>query len=198
MSKGADQDYGRATDTVRLLKRDSMNELGQTFIARSQFHLSGDFLPKIERCLEVVSDEQVWRRANEQSNSIGNLLLHLNGNVRQWIVCGLGGVADGRDRDSEFAQRSMIPRAELFERLKQTVDEAVSVLGRLDPDGLLEERQIQGLNVSMMEAVLHVVEHFSMHTGQIILMTKMYTEADLAFYDFSGPGPALTVGRSAK
>jgi uncharacterized damage-inducible protein DinB len=175
-----------------------MNKLGETFIARSQFHLAEDFLPKIQRCLEVLSDDQVWWRANEQSNSIGNLLLHLSGNVRQWIVCGLGGASDSRNRDSEFAQRSMIPRAELFDRLKQTVDEAVSVLGRLDPGGLLEERQIQGLNVSMIEAVLHVVEHFSMHTGQIILMTKMYTEADLAFYDFSGPGPVLAVGKSSE
>ena len=171
-----------------------MNELGQAFITRSQFHLAEDFLPKIERCLEVLSDEQVWWRANEQSNSVGNLLLHLSGNVRQWIVCGLGGASDSRDRDSEFAQRSVIPREELFGRLKQTVDEAVSVLGRLDPDRLLEERRIQGLEVSMIDAVLHVVEHFSMHTGQIILMTKMFTEADLAFYDFSGPGPVLTVG----
>ena len=171
-----------------------MNELGQAFIARSQFHLAEDFLPKIQRCLDAVSDEQVWWRTNEQSNSIGNLLLHLNGNVRQWIVCGLGGANDSRDRDSEFARQSVIPGAELYGQLKQTVDEAVSVLGRLDPDRLLEERRIQGLDVSMLDAVLHVVEHFSMHTGQIILMTKMFTEADLAFYDFSGPGPALTVG----
>jgi uncharacterized damage-inducible protein DinB len=175
-----------------------MNELGQTFIARSQFHLSEDFLPKIERCLDVLNDEQIWWRANEQSNSVGNLLLHLSGNVRQWIVCGLGGATDSRDRDSEFAQRATIPRKELFSKLKQTVDEAVAVLARLDPDSLLEKRRIQGLDVSMIEAVLHVVEHFSMHTGQIILMTKMFTEADLAFYDFSGPGPALTVARSAK
>ncbi len=183
---------GRASDTS------FMNELGRTFLARSQFHLSEDFLPKIERCLDVLNDEQIWWRANEQSNSVGNLLLHLSGNVRQWIVCGLGGATDSRDRDSEFAQRATIPRQELFSKLKQTVDEAVAVLGRLDPDALLETRRIQGLDVSMIEAVLHVVEHFSMHTGQIILMTKMFTEADLAFYDFSGPGPALTVARSAK
>jgi uncharacterized damage-inducible protein DinB len=175
-----------------------MNELGRTFIARSQFHLSEDFLPKIERCLDVLNDEQIWWRANEQSNSVGNLLLHLSGNVRQWIVCGLGGATDSRDRDSEFAQRATIPRKELFSKLTQTVDEAVAVLARLDPDSLLEKRRIQGLDVSMIEAVLHVVEHFSMHTGQIILMTKMFTEADLAFYDFSGPGPSLTVARSAK
>ena len=77
-----------------------MNEIGQAFIAQSQYHLAKDFLPKIERCIGLLGDEQIWWRANEQSNSIGNLLLHLSGNVRQWIICGLGGATDSRDRDA--------------------------------------------------------------------------------------------------
>lgn len=166
-----------------------MSDIGQAFIARAQHHLGEDFLPKIERCLGLLNDEQIWWRANDQSNSIGNLLLHLSGNVRQWIVCGLGDATDSRDRDSEFAQRGEIPRAELLDRLKRTVDEAVTVLARLDPDKLLEKRRIQGLEVAALEAVLHVVEHFSMHTGQIILLAKMYAEIDLEFYDFSGSTP---------
>jgi len=160
-----------------------MSDLGQAFIARSQHHLAEDFLPKIERCLGQLTDEQIWWRANEQSNSIGNLLLHLSGNVRQWIVCGLGDATDSRDRDSEFAQRTQIPRAELFERLKRTVNEAVATLARLDPDKLLEKHRIQGLEVSALEAVLHVVEHFSMHAGQIVFITKQLTARDLHFYD---------------
>jgi uncharacterized damage-inducible protein DinB len=167
-----------------------MSDIGQAFIARAQHHLGEDFLPKIERCLGLLNDQQIWWRANEQSNSIGNLLLHLSGNVRQWIVCGLGDATDGRDRDSEFAQRGEIPHAELFDRLKRTVDEAVATLARLDPDKLLEKLRIQGLEVSGLEAVLHVVEHFSMHTGQIILLAKMYAEIDLEFYDFSDSTPA--------
>jgi uncharacterized damage-inducible protein DinB len=166
-----------------------MSDIGQAFIARSQHHLAEDFLPKIERCIGLLKDEQIWRRANEQSNSIGNLLLHLNGNVRQWIVCGLGDGTDGRDRDAEFAQRGEIPRAEMFDGLKRTVDEAVATLARLDPDKLLEKHRIQGLDVSALECVLHVVEHFSMHTGQIILLAKTCTEVDLEFYDFSGSTP---------
>src|SRR5438552_971377 len=138
-----------------------MSDIGQAFIARAQHHLGEDYLPKIERCLGLLSDQQIWWRANEQSNSIGNLLLHLSGNVRQWIVCGLGDATDSRDRDSEFAQREMIPGVELFGKLKQTVDEAHAVLGRLDSNALLEKRTIQGFEVSMLEAILHVVEHFS-------------------------------------
>jgi len=166
-----------------------MNNIGQAFITRARHHFAEDFLPRIERCLELLSDEQIWWRPNPQANSIGNLLLHLSGNVRQWIVCGVGGASDARDRDAEFAQRAIIPRGELLERLKQTLSEADAALAKLDSEQLLAQKQIQGCDVTVLEAVLHVVEHFSMHTGQIILMAKMFAEVDLGFYDFSGPAP---------
>lgn len=166
-----------------------MSEIGQAFITRSRHHFAEDFLPKIERCLELLSDEQIWWRVNPQSNSIGNLLLHLSGNVRQWIVSGVGGSPDERDRDAEFAQRANIPRDELLSRLRQTLSEADAALARFDTDRLLDRLQIQGCDVTALEAILHVVEHFSMHTGQIILMAKMFAEVDLGFYDFSGPAP---------
>jgi uncharacterized damage-inducible protein DinB len=160
-----------------------MNEIGQIFIASSRAYFAEDYLPKIERCLELLTDEQIWWRANPQSNSIGNLLLHLSGNVRQWIVCSLGGARDERDRDSEFAQRRIIPRDELLTRLKQTLREADATLAKFDPDKLLERRVIQGLDVSALEAIFHVVEHFSMHAGQIVLLTKQLTARDMHFYD---------------
>jgi len=166
-----------------------MSQVGRAFIVRSRAHLTDDYLPKIERCLELLSDEQIWWRANPQSNSIGNLLLHLSGNVRQWIVCGLGDTSDSRDRDSEFAQRAMISRDELLARLRQTLSEADATLARLDTDKLLEKRRIQKLEVTALEAILHVVEHFSMHTGQIILLARMFAEVDLGFYDFSDSIP---------
>src|SRR5213080_1705501 len=114
-----------------------MNEIGAAFIAQSRYYLATDYLPKIEQSLALINEEQIWWRSNPQSNSIGNLLLHLSGNVRQWIVVGLGGATDTRDRDSEFAQRAEIPRAELLDRLQLTVNEAVATLARLDPDKLL-------------------------------------------------------------
>ncbi len=166
-----------------------LNEIGQLFMTRSRYHLSQDFLPKIERCVELLKDEQIWWRANPQSNSIGNLILHLSGNVRQWIVSGLGGAADSRDRGAEFAQRDVISREELIEKLKQTLGDADVALAKFDAEKLLDLQSIQGCDVSALEAILHVVEHFSMHTGQIILMTKMLAEADLAFYEFTGATP---------
>src|SRR5258705_68529 len=153
-----------------------MNTTGQEFVARSRYHLSQDFLPKIERCLELLNDEQIWWRPNSESNSIGNLLLHLSGNARQWIVCGVGGAPDARDRDSEFAQREIITRDQLLARLTQTLADVDTALARVDANDLLEKKNIQGLEVTMLDAILHVVEHFSMHTGQIILLTKIMAQ----------------------
>lgn len=163
-----------------------MNDIGHEFIARSRYHFTEDFLPKIERCLERLNDDQIWWRPNEQSNSIGNLLLHVCGNARQWIVGGVGGAEDKRNRDAEFAQREMIPLSELHSLLKRTLTDVDETLAQCDGERLLERRTIQGADVSVLEAILHVVEHFGMHTGQILMLTKMLTNADLAFYRFDG------------
>lgn len=169
-----------------------MSDAAQAFIVKARSLLAGEYLPKIERCLERLSDEEVWRRANAESNSIGNLLLHLSGNARQWIVSGVGQTEDGRERQLEFDQREVVPRDELLRRVRQTLAEVDDVLARLDSSRLLEPRRIQGYDVTVLEAVFHVVEHFSMHTGQIILLTKLIKSADLKFYDFSAGDPKAT------
>ena len=138
----------------------------RAFIACANQFLHGDYLPKIERCLEKLSDEQIWWRANEESNSIGNLILHLCGNARQWIVCGVGSEPDKRNRDAEFEQRDVIPRAELLTLLRSTLSDVQTTLQSLDPSTLLEYRKIQGNDVDILEAVFHVTEHFSMHTDR--------------------------------
>ena len=169
-----------------------MRAIGSAFLKESRSLLTGDYLPKIERCVTLLTDDQIWWRANAASNSIGNLLLHLSGNVRQWIVVGLGGAPDARDRDAEFAQRDVIPRDDLLARLRETLREADQTLAHFDEARLLDRFTIQGLEVSALPAILHVVEHFSMHTGQIIMLAKMFTEIDLEFYDFKSGAPQLT------
>jgi uncharacterized damage-inducible protein DinB len=169
-----------------------MSTTGSAFLKESRSLLVGDYLPKIERCVALLTDEQIWWRANPTSNSIGNLLLHLSGNVRQWIVVGLGKAVDNRDRDAEFAQREVIPRDELLDHLRETVREADETLDNFDHARLLNQFTIQGLEVSALAAIMHVVEHFSMHTGQIILLAKMFTEVDLKFYEFNSGAPVLT------
>ena len=169
-----------------------MMDTGEAFIAHSRALLKSDYLPKIERCLEQLNDADMWWRADAGSNSIGNLLLHLSGNVRQWIVSGVGSAPDLRERQAEFDAHAGLGRAGLLERLKGTLDEVDAVLARVAPSELLEQRRIQDCDVSLLEAIFHVVEHFSMHTGQIILITKMLTQSDLRFYDFSTGVPVQT------
>lgn len=168
---------------------ESAPNLGSAFIDRAIDFLTGEYLPKIERCLEQLNDEQIWWRANEESNSIGNLVLHLCGNARQWIVCGLGSAPDNRTRDAEFAQRDAIARAELLQLLRSTLADIEFVLRDLPPSTLLHKRTIQGSEVEVMEAIFHVTEHFSMHTGQIIMLTKILTATDLRFYGFEDGAP---------
>ena len=164
-------------------------DVGAAFIDRAIEFLTGEYLPKIERCLEQLNDEQIWWRANKESNSIGNLVLHLCGNARQWIVCGLGSEPDNRTRDAEFARRDPLPRAELLQLLRSTVSDVASVLRGLPPSTLLQKRTIQGSEVDVLQAIFHVTEHFSMHTGQIIMLTKLVTATDLRFYDFEAGRP---------
>jgi len=146
---------------------------------------------RIGACLGQLTDDQVWARGSENENAVGNLALHLTGNVRQWIVAGVGGTPDVRDRDAEFASRGGMGKAELEARLRQTVEEAAAVIERLTPERLATAVTVQGYQLTVLEAVYHVVEHFSMHTGQIIFATKMLTGADLGFYrHLSGGGRA--------
>jgi len=137
---------------------------------------------RVESCLGKLNDEQIWARGSENANAIGNLVLHLCGNVRQWIVSGVGGAPDLRQRDQEFAARGGVAVSELIERLRGTVDEAAAVLERVTAERLMEPLSIQGYQVTGMAAIYHVVEHFSGHTGQIIFATKMLTGEDLGFY----------------
>ena len=157
------------------------DELEQLFLAHSIAKLD-QYTERIKVCLEKLTEDRVWARGSANENAIGNLVLHLCGNVRQWIVAGVGGRPDIRERDREFAAGGGIGIAELLERLRATVAEANSVIRSLDSARLVEHRTIQNYHVSVFEAVYHVVEHFSMHTGQIIFATKMLTGTDLGFY----------------
>jgi uncharacterized damage-inducible protein DinB len=141
---------------------------------------------RIEACLGKLNEEQLWARGGENENAIGNLVLHLSGNVRQWIVSGVGGRPDIRQRDREFSARGGVPIPELAELLRGTVEEAAAVLGAVTPERLAERAVIQHYDVSVLEAIYHVVEHFSGHTGQIIFATKMLTGSDLGFYRHLG------------
>ena len=137
---------------------------------------------RIETCLGRLSDEQIWLRRHEVENAVGNLVLHLCGNISQWIVGGVGGASVSRDRDAEFARREPLPADDLVRRLQAVVGDADAVLAGLTPGALVEPRRIQGYEVTVLQAVYHVVEHLAEHTGQIIWATKGLTGDDLGFY----------------
>jgi uncharacterized damage-inducible protein DinB len=140
------------------------------------------YLTRIDACVSKLTEDQVWARNAGNENAIGNLLLHLSGNVRQWIVCGVGGEVDRRQRQTEFDARGGAAPEELLTRLRSAVDSAISVIGGLSPARLAESVTIQGYDVTVLQAVYHVVEHFSGHTGQIIFATKLLTGKDLGFH----------------
>jgi len=130
-------------------------------------------LDRVKHCLNQLTDKQVWQRESEAMNSIGNLILHLCGNLRQWIVAGLGGAADVRDRPAEFAERGPVPKVELLRALGTIVNEAKAVLGRLTARQLVEVRRIQGFDVTGLGAIFSSVPHFRGHTQEIIHMTRV-------------------------
>lgn len=147
-----------------------------------------EFIGRIETCLGKLTDEQIWWRGSENQNAAGNLVLHLAGNVRQWILCGLGGLEDTRIRHLEFDARGGASGAVLVARLRETVEAAIGVIGGLTTGELIGSRDIQGYRVTGVYALLHVVEHFAQHTAQIILLTKALTGEDLGFYRHLNPG----------
>ena len=160
-----------------------MTDVAEAFLKKSRALIISDYLPKIEQCLSRLSDEDIWWRPNDASNSIGNLVLHLCGNVTQWIIGGVGSRPFERHRQKEFDERDHIPAADLLGKLKVVIEQADDVIRAVDGDALLAERQIQGYRVTVLEAIYHVVEHFSMHTGQIILLAKARTGVDLKLWE---------------
>ena len=142
----------------------------------------GQYWPRIKQTVAPLTSEQIWWRPNDASNSIGNLLLHLNGNVGQWLVASFNKLDDTRDRPAEFSAKGERTAADLIARLEATLMEASAVLGRLTVDELLAPYEIQGYHVRGLDAVYQVVEHFGLHYGQILYITKLLTAHDLGLY----------------
>jgi len=159
---------------------DSSDRLFLDYSARKLRQLNG----RIEDCLGRLTQEQIWARGAESENAVGNLALHLSGNVRQWIVAGVGGQTDIRQRDAEFAARGGLAASALAGHLRGIVEEAADVIETLTPERLAERLVVQKYQVTVLEAIYHVVEHFSGHTGQIIYATKLLTGEDLGYHRY--------------
>ena len=167
----------------------------ELFLEFSRNKLLGQYWPRMRSAVESLTDAQLWWRPNPASNSIGNLLLHLDGNVRQWLVASFNRDDDLRDRPAEFNANGDVPGTALVAQLEATLQQASEVLARLTEAELLAPYEIQGYHVTGLAAVYQVVEHFGLHHGQILYITKMLQGSDLGFYrelDKSGRAPEGT------
>jgi len=164
------------------MNQTSDSNLSSLFLKFSRHKLLEQYWPRVKSCVESLTEEQIWWRPNEASNSIGNLLLHLNGNVRQWLVASFERFDDARNRPAEFNPPVRIPASALLHQFGATMEEAAKVLSRLTEKELLSPMQIQGYQVTGLDAIYQVVEHFGLHFGQIAYITKMLRDEDLGFY----------------
>jgi len=151
------------------------------FISQSVYRINEN-TKRILKCLNEIDETETWQRSNENSNSIGNIILHLCGNIRQYAISALGETEDVRMRDKEFSARNGFTKNELFSELRSTVDEAVRIIESLNEERLLKTYSVQGFDLSGIGIIIHVTEHYSYHTGQIAFSIKQLKNKDLGFY----------------
>lgn len=154
-------------------------------IIKEQFHLRlfEESVNRIEKVLDLLSEDEVWYSPNNSMNSIGNLILHLCGNVQQWICTGIGKREDIRIRNQEFIENRTYKKQELIKKLRTLEEITKPVIDSLEEKNLNEERIIQGFEETVLSIIIHVMEHFSYHTGQIALIAKLLKNQDLKFYE---------------
>jgi uncharacterized damage-inducible protein DinB len=160
--------------------------VSENFIARSRYWLTKEYPIKIRRCIEAMPRQTIWARPNHSSNSVGNLLCHLTGNVTEWILGGVDGQQYSRHRAAEFTQAEGADAKTLLDKLDAVLLEADAVLAGLTEADLERSLTIQNRETTVLAAIYHVVEHFSMHAGQIIFLAKMYAPGKIHFYEDAG------------
>jgi len=156
-------------------------DIKNEFISQSVYRIEIN-LPRIEKCINELDEEDIWLRPNYPSNSVGNLILHLSGNITQYIISSIGGIEDKRRRDEEFSAEGGLTKAELLNIISDVIKNAVKVISIVTEEELLKVSTVQGFEMSGIAKIIHVTEHLSFHTGQIVFWTKLLKEKDLGFY----------------
>lgn len=157
------------------------NNFQQEFIKESVCRIN-ESIKRVTKCLDEIDEMELWKRPNEHSNSIGNIVLHLCGNIRQYIISSLGQAEDIRERDKEFSANEVFKKSELLAKLQETTNEAITVMEGLDEAALVKLYFVQGFQLSGIGIIIHVTEHYSYHTGQIAFWVKLLKNNDLGFY----------------
>lgn len=157
-------------------------KISTEFTQQSIYYLSLN-PSRIEKCLHQLSEDQVWKKPNANTNSIGNLILHLCGNITQYAHASLGNEKDARKRDLEFSTEGGFSKKELHEKITAVTEKAIQVIENISEAELIRKRNVQGFNYSGISIIIHITEHFSYHVGQIALFTKLLCDKDLGFYE---------------
>jgi uncharacterized damage-inducible protein DinB len=157
-------------------------QINEAMVVEFERRVMGESIPRIKKCLSLLSEDEVWYRPNENVVSVGNLVLHLCGNARQWILSGVGKQADQRNRDAEFAETGPLAKEQLVLQMDELVEEMKKVLPTIEPAYLLEKRPVQIYEETVFSMLVHVIEHFSYHTGQITWLTKSLKNVPTNYY----------------
>lgn len=145
--------------------------------------LLGEGMTRLTQCCGYLSEDEIWHKPNSNSNSVAVILAHLEGNVRQYVISGLGGKADERQRDAEFELiKGNATSEDLLNKLHDTVREAISIVERIEADVLMETKDVQCFSMTGLSIIIHVIEHFSYHLGQVVYYTKYIKDMDTGFY----------------
>jgi uncharacterized damage-inducible protein DinB len=156
-------------------------EFVREFLSQA-IHRIDENTPKLITCVAELEESEIWRRPNPHSNSVGNIILHLCGNIRQYAISSLGKRKDVRERDKEFSADGGYSGPELLKKLTDTIEQAKGIIQNISEEELLRKRKVQGYTHSGIGIIIHVTEHYSYHTGQIIFWTKLLKDKDLGFY----------------
>jgi uncharacterized damage-inducible protein DinB len=147
--------------------------LDAEFLQMVRHRMLDEYPAQIRACLDALSDEDLWWRPHDQSNAIGNLVVHLAGSNQFYLGHTIGGGPDVRDREAEFGARGQRSRADVFavyERARATVQR---VLDTLTPARLVETTMATGRSSSFARILMHVTHHNALHIGQIVWVTKL-------------------------
>ncbi len=153
-------------------------------LLKQQFHerVVEESLPRIFQCLDILSHKEIWYKHNANTNSIGNLVLHLCGNVKQYIISGIGGQADTRERDIEFQDVHTYNAQDLKEKISGVLLEADAIVSKMPEELFVQKKSIQGFDHNYVSILVHVIEHLSYHVGQITFYTKYVKDVDTGYY----------------
>jgi uncharacterized damage-inducible protein DinB len=165
------------------MKKDYPIRFCDALIVETSRRLFEEGIPRIKKCLNLLTEEEIWYRPNENSNSVGNIILHLCGNVRQWLGAGLGKLPKVRKRDEEFSTKGGFNKKEILEKLEKLQEMSEDILSKVTYEDLLAVHEVQVYQETGLSILMHVTEHFSYHVGQITYFVKAKKDLDTGYYE---------------